>query len=296
MNKQLPLRKSAFVGFSAMALSMLAFSAQANLIKNGDFSNLTTTNTYLPNSGLTDWMYINPGQSGVAYIYGPGGADANPAIASIGLWGPNNGGPTTTAANGGLPILPSTCPGCGNYAASDGDPTFSRALFQAVSLTANETYLLTFDYAGAQFRRNFGPTAGLEWNGASETAWQVTLDGMVLTDVNSPMVQLNCPTLTPCGTTGGTLEQATTDVLSIVSNGFSGWLAESITFTAPTSGPQILSFFAMGAPNGLPPAALLGNVVLTAVPEPTTLSLISVGILGLGVVGLRSRTKRSAAV
>jgi hypothetical protein len=290
------LKRMTVIGLSLVSLAIGSAGNAANLVKNGDFSNLTTTNTYLPSSGLTDWMYINPLQNGVAYIYGPGGADANPAIAVIGLWGPNNGGPTTTAANGGLPILPSTCPGCGNYVASDGDPGFSHALFQSVALTANQTYLLTFDYAAAQFRRNFGPTAGLEWNGASETTWQVTLAGTVLTDMNSPMVQLDCPTLTPCGAIGGALEQATTPVLSIVSNGFSGWREESITFRAPTSGTEILSFFALGAPNGLPPAALLGNVVLAAVPEPATLSLISVGILGLGVAGLRRRTKRSAEV
>ena len=57
MNKQLTLRKSAVVGFSAMALSMFAFSAQAlPLVTNGSFETVVgTAPAEITNTNLTGW-------------------------------------------------------------------------------------------------------------------------------------------------------------------------------------------------------------------------------------------------
>ena len=67
---------------------------------------------------------------------------------------------------------------------------------------------------------------------------------------------------------------------------FTGWHGtQTLYFTADCHGSEVLSFLAIGTPNGVPPFALLDGVTLTtAVPEPSTLSLMVVGLLGLGAV------------
>jgi hypothetical protein len=61
-----------------------------------------------------------------------------------------------------------------------------------------------------------------------------------------------------------------------------------MTFVA-TSTSELLNFLAVSPNGGEPPVALLADVSLTA-PEPGTLAVLSVGLLGLfTVVRLRSR-------
>lgn len=123
MNKQITLRKSVFVGFSAAAISILSFSAQAlPVVKNGSFSNTSNgPNLLLPGTLPTDWTY----SGGVAAIYSAGGADAIGATngGPTYLWGPLN--PSPSAPNG-----LTASPEGGNYLASDSDPPYSGAIFQ----------------------------------------------------------------------------------------------------------------------------------------------------------------------
>jgi len=60
-----------------------------------------------------------------------------------------------------------------------------------------------------------------------------------------------------------------TPVEDNVSHGFSGWLFETMGFTAASSS-EPLSFLSVGTPNGVPPFALLDGVTLSqsTAPEP----------------------------
>jgi hypothetical protein len=70
---------------------------------------------------------------------------------------------------------------------------------------------------------------------------------------------------------------------------FSGWMLETLDFTA-TQTSETLSFLAVGAPAAnLPPFALLDDVSLTAVPEPSTWAMMLVGFCGLGYAAYRRR-------
>jgi hypothetical protein len=149
--------------------------------------------------------------------------------------------------------MPASSPSGGNFIGADG--TYETAVIsQTISgLTANDTYALNFYFAGAQ---------QTGYTGATTEQWQVSL---------------------------GT-ETLSTAVLDNSSQGFTGWQAATLDFTA-TGASEVLSFMAVGAPNGLPPFLLLDGVTMNAVPEPSTFVLVGIGLLGAGAVSLRRRFK-----
>ncbi len=258
-----------FVALGALS-SLTPAAYAANLVLNGDFE-LTTgagPDNFFPQVGLTDWSY----SGGVANIYSFGAADTTGAHqASTGnqiyLWGPATPSkPKIFSANG----MPGGSPDGGNYIASDAAHTLSGTFSQTISnLTSGKKYVLTFDYAAAQYSNNNGL-----WNGPTDEWWKVSLGS----------------------------QSDTTAVLNIASHGFSGWQTASFTFTA-TGAPigdkvsEALKFLAASDYSAtVPPVALLDSVSLTsvAVPEPATWAMMFVGFVGLGFAARRRRTKIGA--
>ena len=100
------------------------------------------------------------------------------------------------------------------------------------------------------------------------------------------------------GFTGATTEQfvvslgnqsASTAVWRNPEAGFGGWFTENFTFTAQTAN-DVLSFLAVGTPDGQPPFSLLDGVSVTAaVPESGTLALLGFG--GFALAGVARRRK-----
>lgn len=144
----------------------------------------------------------------------------------------------------------------GNFVALDGDPTNRGYLTQEISgLTKGKNYVVSFDWGASQLQNRQGPTT----------------EQLVV------------------GFGGGT---QTTALVHNESQGFTGWMHDSMTFHA-TSTSQVLSFLSLGTPVGLPPMAVLDGVSVAAVPEPATWGLM---LVGFGLVGAAVRRRRPTAV
>lgn len=146
----------------------------------------------------------------------------------------------------------------GKFVAIDGDRTISAVLSQNITgLTVGHTYQLTFEMAGAQ---------EVIRQGATTDAWKVSFGN----------------------------ESQTSTVLTNPTHGFTGWVSQTMNFTA-TGTSQLLSFLAVGTPTGLPPVSLLDGVSMVdtvpAIPEPQTWALM---LAGIGAIGVALRKRRSA--
>ncbi|MDB5851277.1 MAG: hypothetical protein JWP29_5029 [Rhodoferax sp.] len=252
---------------TACAAAFLAFGATAtnaapiNLVQNGGFE--TTSVTHSSPLALTGALT----QSVVAdwQVWAPGGYNYSLVYFP--------GEATTTGALGisnGLNPNPAVLwaaadsPDGGNFIAIDGDSTVTNVLSQTIhGLTVGQQYDLSFDYAGAQFNVR---------DGATTEGWLV----------------------------GFGAAQQTTTVLSNANHGFTGWFKSEMQFTA-TSTDQLLSFMAKGTPDGFPPVSLIDGVSLTEVPkvaevpEPASIALMALGLIGLGVSRRSQRTSKAAS-
>jgi hypothetical protein len=145
-------------------------------------------------------------------------------------------------AGGNFPGGPS--PDGGNFVAIDGDANFESAMTQTLTgLIVGHTYRVSFYQAAAQ---------QYTYNGATTERWQVSL---------------------------GTETHLST-LMNTANHGFVNWMSQSLTFTAQNT-TDVLSFFAIGTPSGLPPFVLLDGVSITETPEPTATSLVGLGGLAL---------------
>jgi hypothetical protein len=157
--------------------------------------------------------------------------------------------------------FPATSPDGGNFVQADGDPSYADTIFQTLTgLTAGASYTVSFLQAAGQQLNFTGPTT---------EQWKVGFDG----------------------------DYQLSSLFSLPQGGVGPWQAQSMTFIAAGTS-AVLSFLAVGTPGGAPPISFLDGVSVeasTAVPEPAALSILGVGIVALGAVGLRRRAGKSTA-
>ena len=164
------------------------------------------------------------------------------------------GGSTTAGASN---YFPASSPSGGNFAAADGDFGVGPITQTVTGLTAGLKYSLSFYWAAAQQRGYAGTTT---------EQWKVSLGS----------------------------EMYATPVVTNPNQGFSGWFAQTFTYTA-TSASQVLSFLAVGTPVNAPPFLLLDGVSITAVAEPASWMTLVIAMLSIvGVANLRHRSSRLA--
>jgi hypothetical protein len=150
-----------------------------------------------------------------------------------------------------LYTFPSTSPDGGNFVLQDGGYS-TGTLKQTISgLTVGMAYDVNFYQASGQQNGYSGDTT--EW-------WDVSLGGSMLQSA----------------------------VMTTPSHGSVGWEAQSLSFVA-TATSEVLGFLAQGTPTGVPPFVGLDGVSVVAVAEPTTITLVVVGLLGLAAVRRRGR-------
>jgi PEP-CTERM motif len=266
------IRGAAILALSLLSLSALVPAAQAQTpgFVNGNFSKTTsggaptaaefgsTNNGFTPTQQLQGWT-----TAGYNFVFLPNTADTTGVTAqgTVTLWGPANGGTNATS----LPLCAPQTGACtassGNYVGADGAYEVSAISQTVTNLHVGEKVAVSFAWAGAQ-------QSG--YTGTTTDEWTVSL-----------------------GTASPSNPSQTTSLLTLPTEGASGWMNQTFTFIA-TSSSEVLSFLATGTPSGQPPFALLASVSVTNVPEPASWALMLTGVAGLIAIARRRRAPPSA--
>jgi hypothetical protein len=140
--------------------------------------------------------------------------------------------------------FPATSPDGGNFIAQDG-----------AFLNGAEMQTITGLQVGHNYNVSFWQAAGQQdpYSGATTEQWRVSLG----TDTQYSQLMNNA------------------------SHDFVPWQQQTLTFQANATS-EVLSFYAVGTPNGLPPFVLLDGVTLEEAPEPGAIILATSGLLTLG--------------
>ena len=266
-------------------LSLLACSAQAFPVLPG----LTNLNflSYTGAPPKNSFTSVNPtgwtGGTGLIFIDAPGTSSSSPVTACGPTYLSTYGCPSTLAIPGGY-----------NYVEADGNPSFESGFnYSITGLTQGQTYTLSFYQAGSQ-QTGFA-------NGLNTTEqWIVSLgtSGMTYCNGCGPADAYYGGHDSTYSNPDPSASVVATPLMTTPSAGMTDWQYVSVDLTAdaPT---QLLSFLAWGDDGNtvnLPPIVFLAGVNSPpglTVPEPTTLALFGIGLLGLATSRMRRRAKRA---
>ena len=143
---------------------------------------------------------------------------------------------------------------------ADGDFSVGAITQTITGLTVGLQYAVSFYWGAAQQK-------GASYTSATTEQWRVTLGS----------------------------ELHITPTINNPGQGFTGWLSQTLTYTA-TSTSEVLSFLAAGTPSGAPPFSLLDGVsIAIAVAEPASWMTLVVAVLSIiGVAHLKRRSSQRA--
>ena len=271
--------RTAILASTAIGLSLAARPAAAYpvLPVGTDLNfNVSATNS-APGTGFTNYAPVGwTGGNGLIYVDAPvAGEDATSG----------NVLQTYGAPTGNIP---------GNYVEADGNPYYESGFSRSITgLTIGQTYTLSF-YQGASQERGFTGTTTNQWISELGTS------GLFSASATNPTVpNNNCGTACVYRSSDLTGSIAASQLMGPIPTGSTiGWEYVSVNLTADAK-TDLLSFLAWGD-NGnttnLPPIAFLSGVNAAAglvpTPEPVSMGVLGIGLLGLGAVSRRRRAKR----
>jgi PEP-CTERM motif len=242
--------------FLTVFLILCSSGAAQNLVVNGDFEtasnfvggpgNPNADKKFLAIALPLAWQNAPGSGSNYTYLCSPRTADG---AANGGNPFPVYGLFPFSSAGGTTPIISDAG---GNFLQQDGGPGFNSPVTQTINVPNAGLYVVSGKQAaGQQNHPNYtSPTTEL---------WQITIGS---SSWQTPQFSLPGPL-----TSGGTAADV------------GQWQTVSHVFNLP-AGPQLLSLVAMGTPGGQPPIAFLDDLSVIAVPEPTSLAIIGIGLFG----------------
>jgi hypothetical protein len=262
--------------FTAVVVALIAngprLARAENLVQNGDFSSNTGLGQIGYETTVSNWTSPTPYAFNFivdAHADSTGFPSQN-SPPNIFIWGPNTG--YNSGLNSGFVDVSNgfTAPPNGdtNWLGMDGAYNTGPMDQTVNGLTVGTQYTLSFYWAASQFAI-----------GASNSV------------VSGPTTQYITASLDS--------DSATTSTINLPSQGFSGWMQFSTTFTA-SSTSETLSLLAGGSPAGLPPFLMVSGVDLEpttpSVPEPSSLTLwAGCGLMMAAYLCWARRPRRSIA-